>query len=77
MANKVLLAYVAADALFVVMGAIMLGFTIIVQNEMSLPIVEGQQVARNLLYSRFPLQGRQRPRNRRGRWKKWRTARSC
>ncbi len=57
MVNKVLLAYVAVDAVFVVMGAIMLGFSIIVQNEMKQPIVDGEQVARNLLYSRFPLEG--------------------
>ncbi len=57
MANKVLIAYVAADALFVVMGAIMLGFSVIVQNEIAQTPKDGTQAARHLLYSRFPLTG--------------------
>lgn len=57
MANKVLLAYVAIDALFVVMGAIMIGFTVIVANDVKQIPADGEQAARNLLYSRFPLTG--------------------
>jgi len=55
MQNKVLAAYVAVDAVFVVMGAIMLGFSIIVGNEISNPPTEGEEAARHLLYQRFPL----------------------
>ncbi|CAK7208956.1 hypothetical protein SBRCBS47491_000273 [Sporothrix bragantina] len=57
MANKVLVAYVAADILFVVMGAIMLGFSVIVKNilaENKTP-TDGAEAVRNLLYSKFPL----------------------
>jgi len=53
--NKVLWAYVAADALFVAMGAVMLGFSIIVQNDIKQTPTDGETAARNLLYSRFPL----------------------
>jgi hypothetical protein len=57
MGNSVTLAYVAADGLFVAMGAIMLGFSIVVQNtNMEVP-TDGTQAARNLLYQRFPLTG--------------------
>ncbi|KAK0615785.1 hypothetical protein B0T17DRAFT_355164 [Bombardia bombarda] len=55
MANKVLVAYVVADALFVVMGIIMLAFSVVVQNIQSEIPTEGKQAARNLLYQRFPL----------------------
>jgi len=55
MASRVLLAYVAADALFVIMGAIMLGFSVIVQNMISQTPTNGEQAAINLLYSQFPL----------------------
>ena len=55
--NKVLWAYVAADLLFVIMGAVMVGFTVIVQNEIKVVPTDGEQAARNLLYSRFPLTG--------------------
>lgn len=57
MGNKVLMAYVVADGLFVVMGAIMLAFSIVVQNLMFENPTEGEQAARNLLYQRFPLTG--------------------
>ena len=56
-----LLAYVAVDILFVVMGAIMLAFSLVVQSDVRQEPVEGEQVARNLLYSRFPLTGRWLP----------------
>lgn len=60
MANKVLAAFVAIDFLFLFTGCIMLGFCLIVQNDIQKPIeslTDGQQVARHLLYSRFPLTG--------------------
>jgi hypothetical protein len=60
MANKVLLAYVAADILFVLMGAIMLAFSLLVQNFMMEAPIDGEQAARNLLYQRFPLTGTSR-----------------
>jgi len=56
--NKVLWAYIAADVLFVVMGAVMVGFAVVVQNEIKVQPTDGEQAARNLLYSRFPLTGR-------------------
>lgn len=57
MANKVLMAYVAADILFVAMGAVMLGFSIIVKNSMFDTPTTGGQAARNILYQQFPLTG--------------------
>lgn len=55
--NKVLWAYMAADVLFVVMGAVMIAFSILVQNEIKQTPKDGEEAARNLLYSRFPLTG--------------------
>ncbi|TPX13884.1 uncharacterized protein E0L32_005584 [Thyridium curvatum] len=55
MANKILLAYIGADGLFVIMGAIMLGFSVIVQNDAFTTPAEGMQAARNLFYQKFPL----------------------
>ncbi|POS72839.1 tetraspanin [Diaporthe helianthi] len=55
MVNKVLGAYVAADFLFVVTGAILVGFSVIVQNFMFETPTEGAQAVRNLLYQEFPL----------------------
>ncbi|KAK3938415.1 hypothetical protein QBC46DRAFT_164397 [Diplogelasinospora grovesii] len=55
MGNKVLLAYVAVDILFVITGAIMLGFSLIVQNVQFETPTDGESAARNLLYQRFPL----------------------
>lgn len=55
MVNKVLAAYVAADFLFVATGAIMVGFSVIVQNTMFDAPLDGGQAARNLLYQQFPL----------------------
>jgi hypothetical protein len=57
MVNKVLGAYVAADFLFVATGAILVGFSVIVQNFMFETPTEGQQAVRNLLYQEFPLTG--------------------
>ena len=58
MTNWVLAAYVAADAAFVFTGAVMMGFSAVVQSVMSEMPTEGEQAARNLLYQRFPLTGR-------------------
>lgn len=55
MANKVQLAYVVCDFLFVLMGVFMLAFSIIVQNIQFEEAENGRQAARNLLYQRFPL----------------------
>lgn len=57
MVNKVLGAYVAADFLFVATGAILVGFSAIVQNIMFETPTEGGQAVRNLLYQEFPLTG--------------------
>jgi len=55
--NKVQLAYVIADGLFLLMGVFMLAFSVIVQNIQFEVPTEGRQAARNLLYQRFPLTG--------------------
>lgn len=57
MVNKVLGAFVAVDALFALMGAIMMGFAIIVQNTCFNAPLDGNEAARDLLYQRFPLTG--------------------
>lgn len=57
MVNKVLAAYVAIDFLFVISGAIMVGFCVIVKNIMYEPPTDGSQAVRNLLYQEFPLTG--------------------
>ena len=57
MVNKILAAYVVADILFLVSGAIELAFSIIVGNVMNEVAVDGETAARNLLYQRFPLRG--------------------
>lgn len=54
MANKILLAFAAADVLFVITGAIMLGFSIVVQNTMFNNPESGAEAIRNLIYQRFP-----------------------
>ncbi|KAI1103673.1 hypothetical protein F4804DRAFT_224502 [Jackrogersella minutella] len=54
MVNKVLAAFIAADGLFVSMGAIMLGFSIIVQQTCFDAPKDGNEAARDLLYQRFP-----------------------
>lgn len=55
MANKILMVYAAADALFLIMGIILLGFSIVVQNTMTEGFTDGEQAARNLMYRKFPL----------------------
>ncbi|KAI1764898.1 hypothetical protein GGR53DRAFT_292243 [Hypoxylon sp. FL1150] len=54
MVNKVLAAFVVTDGLFVSMGAIMLGFSIIVQQTCFNTPTEGNEAARDLLYQTFP-----------------------
>lgn len=61
MINKVLGAYVVADLLFVMSGALMIGFCLIVQNQMFDVPTTGDQAVRNLLYQMFPLTGKQIP----------------
>ena len=58
MPNKVLLAFIGADILFAVAGAIMMAFSVIVQNTCFAPPTEGEQAARHLMYQKFPLTGR-------------------
>ena len=67
MENKVLLAYIGLDGLFLVMGAIMMGFSVVVQNTMFDTPTAGSEAARNLLYQRFPLTGSSISRRRQGR----------
>lgn len=57
MANKVLLAYVAADAVFVITGAILLGYSLINQNTVNEAPKEGVDAATKLLTKQFPLTG--------------------
>lgn len=57
MVNKVLGAYVAIDFVFVVAGAIMVGFCATVKNTMFTVPTDGTQAVRNLLYQEFPLTG--------------------
>lgn len=57
MVNKVLGAYVAADLIFVATGAIFVGFSVIVQNNMFVTPTDGTEAVRNLLYQQFPLTG--------------------
>lgn len=57
MGNAVLGAYVVADLIFAGTGALMLGFSVIVQNFMFEVPTEGVQAVRNLLYQQFPLTG--------------------
>jgi len=57
MRDKVLLSYVLIDGVFVVTGAIMLGFCVVVQNFMFETPKTGDQAARDLLYQQFPLTG--------------------
>lgn len=55
MGNKVLGAFVLIDFLFAVMGAIMMGFSVIVLQTCFDPPKDGGEAARDLLYQRFPL----------------------
>lgn len=53
--NKILLAAVAADLLFIAAGTCLLAFALVVRNTMNDEPDEGKQAARNLLYQQFPL----------------------
>ena len=57
MRDKVLLSYIIIDALFVITGAIMVGFCVIIKNSMFATPTSGDQAARDLLYQQFPLNG--------------------
>lgn len=59
MVNKVLASFVVMDGMFVSMGAIMLGFSIIVQQTCFDTPTEGNEAARDLLYQKFPFTGEQ------------------
>lgn len=58
MVNKVLAAFIAADGLFVAGGAIMLGFSVIVQQTCFDIPTDGTMAARDLLYQKFPFTGK-------------------
>lgn len=57
MANKVLAAFVAADILFLVTGALLIGFSLINQNTINETPTEGVQAVTRLLTQQFPLTG--------------------
>jgi hypothetical protein len=57
MVNKVTAAFLAADGLFVSMGAIMLGFSVVVLKIRFTTATDGETAARDLLYQQFPLTG--------------------
>jgi hypothetical protein len=57
MRDKVLLSYIAIDGIFVITGAIMLGFCMVVQNSRFKTPTQGDQAARDLMYQQFPLTG--------------------
>lgn len=53
--NKVQIAYLIADFLFLLMGIFILSFSVIVTNIKDEVPTNGRQAARNLLYQGFPL----------------------
>lgn len=55
MPSKVFLATLVASVLFVASGAIELGFSVIVGNQIHNIPKDGKEATRNLLYQRFPL----------------------
>ena len=57
MANKIQIAYLVADFLFLLMGVFILGFSVIVNNIKDEVPENGRQAARNLFYQDFPLTG--------------------
>ena len=57
MRDKVLLSYIIVDGLFVVTGAIMLAFCVIIRNMKFETPTQGDQAARDLVYQQFPLTG--------------------
>lgn len=61
MVNKVLASFMVMDGLFVSMGAIMLGFCVIVRQTAFEAPTEGREAARDLLYRTFPFNGKYTP----------------
>ncbi len=59
MVNKVLAAFIGIDVIFAVTGALIVGFSVIVQNTCFDPPTGGTEAARDLLYQQFPLSGEQ------------------
>jgi hypothetical protein len=59
MVNKVLAAFVGIDILFAATGALILGFSVIVQKTCFDAPTEGNMAARDLLYQQFPFSGEQ------------------
>lgn len=57
MANKVLMTFVVADIVFVITGALLLGFTLINQNLIKEAPTEGTEAVMRLLTAQFPLTG--------------------
>lgn len=55
MPNKVFLAALAADVIFLASGALELGFSLVVSGQMFNKPQEGHEAVRNLLYQTFPL----------------------
>ncbi|KZL63944.1 tetraspanin [Colletotrichum incanum] len=55
MANKILMAFVAADIIFLVTGALLLGFALINQNLIKEAPTEGTEAVMRLLTAQFPL----------------------
>ncbi|KND87373.1 hypothetical protein TOPH_07990 [Tolypocladium ophioglossoides CBS 100239] len=55
MPNKIFLATLAADGIFLATGCLELGFSLIVRSQMNNAPQDGQEAVRNLLYQGFPL----------------------
>jgi hypothetical protein len=58
MVNKIMGALVAVDGLFVIMGAVMMAFSVVNMNTAYNTPTDGVNAAENLLYQQFPLTGR-------------------
>ncbi|KAM4065108.1 tetraspanin [Hirsutella rhossiliensis] len=55
MPNKVFLAALAADVVFLITGCLELGFSLVVRSQLFNNPQDGQEAVRNLLYQSFPL----------------------
>lgn len=55
MPNKVFLAALAVDIVFLATGCLELGFCLVVRSQMNNAAQDGQEAVRNLLYQSFPL----------------------
>ena len=60
MADKLLLAFIIMDFLFVIAGGLIIGFSLMMENEMA-QVPTAHTIARNLLLGRFHLTGKQYP----------------